>query len=638
MIISVLNVAVADTNNKETSKNLTVKERITFSKPTIGINGEYISLNVKETNTFLDSPGRPMIPKITKTYKFPFGTKIKNVDCIISGISEEKISGTIKLAPEHQPLTSFQNTLSTSKKVDEDIHPQDLGIYPDKWFDYEIKCGLDKGERTIFVIFHVYPIRYDPSENKILEIKKADLKIYYDAEENPVYKENKYDLVIITPKTFVDSVLPLKIHKEKMGISTNITTIESIYKQYFSKGRDKPEKIKLFIKDAIEEWGITYVLLVGARNHQFFRFYIPVRYSNLEDRSGWNETYISDLYYADIYKGTGEFEDWDSNGNGIFGEWTWYWKPEWNWWSNDIKEKDVIDLVPDVYIGRLACKNVLEVITAVDKIIRYETKSYGKKWFNNMACFGGDSFPSDDGYYEGEEQNALAASYMESYGFNTTMYWTSLGTLKDYRDTVGAFNKGIGFVYFAGHGSPTIWCTFLPENDTWVDGLMTKEMFLLMNNDKFPICVVGGCHSSQIDVGFPNFITGLLESGLKYFEWLIDKDCFGKVKWVPDTFSWKLITQRWGGTIATMGNTGLGWIAPGEGCTGSLDGWINSHFFLTYTQLKDDENCTLGMVHSENIKSYIQTFYPNTNAKHRKTVEQWILLGDPTLKIGGYPS
>ena len=317
-----------------------------------------------------------MLPKITKTYKFPFGTKIKNVDCIISDISEEEISGTIKLAPAPLTLTTSQSILSTSIKIVEGSNTRDIGIYPNKWFNYEIKCGLDKGIRTVFVIFHVYPIRFNPSDNKILEINSADLKIDYEKGENSVNIENKYDLVIITPKIFVDSVLPLKTHKENMGISTNITTTESIYSKYLFKGRDRPERIKLFIKDAIEEWDTTYVLLIGARNHQFFRFYLPVRYSNLEDRSGWNETYVSDLYYADIYKGAGEFEDWDSNGNGIFGEWTWYWKPEWNWWSNDIKEKDVIDLVPDVYIGRLACKNNIEVINAVDKIIRYETKPY----------------------------------------------------------------------------------------------------------------------------------------------------------------------------------------------------------------------------------------------------------------------
>ena len=119
-------------------------------------------------------------------------------------------------------------------------------------------------------------------------------------------------------------------------------------------------------------------------------------------------------------------------------------------------------------------------------------------------------------------------------------------------------------------------------------------------------------------------------------EWLVDEDCYDKLMWVPDTISWKLI-KHWGGAIATIGNTGLGWVAPGEGCTGSLDGWINSHFFLTYAELIDDENCTLGMVHGDNIKSYIQTFSPNTNAKHRKTVEEWALIGDPSLKIGGYP-
>jgi hypothetical protein len=189
----------------------------------------------------------------------------------------------------------------------------------------------------------------------------------------------------------------------------------------------------------------------------------------------------------------------------------------------------------------------------------------------------------------------------------------------------------------AGHGSPVIWCTHLPENETWVDGLYNRQMFLLSNYEKLPIVVIGGCHNSNYDVGLPHFFLGILKLGARYFEWIYDEDCYDKVTWVPNTFSWNLMIQ-WGGAIATIGNTGLGWVAPGEGCTGSLDGWINSHFFLTYSELQDDENCTLGMVHGDNLKSYIQTFSPNTNAKHRKTVEEWALLGDPSLKIGGYPS
>ena len=44
------------------------------------------------------------------------------------------------------------------------------------------------------------------------------------------------------------------------------------------------------------------------------------------------------------------------------------------------------------------------------------------------------------------------------------------------------------------------------------------------------------------------------------------------------------------------------------------------------------------MVYSKTITDYIDTFSPNDDELDRKTVEQWVLLGDPSLKIGGYPS
>ena len=44
------------------------------------------------------------------------------------------------------------------------------------------------------------------------------------------------------------------------------------------------------------------------------------------------------------------------------------------------------------------------------------------------------------------------------------------------------------------------------------------------------------------------------------------------------------------------------------------------------------------MIHSNTISDYVTFFNPNRDEIDRKTVEQWVLLGDPSLKIGGYPS
>ena len=45
----------------------------------------------------------------------------------------------------------------------------------------------------------------------------------------------------------------------------------------------------------------------------------------------------------------------------------------------------------------------------------------------------------------------------------------------------------------------------------------------------------------------------------------------------------------------------------------------------------------LGMAHSQAIATYINSFdMTDIGAGHTKTVEQWVLLGDPSLMMGGY--
>jgi hypothetical protein len=162
----------------------------------------------------------------------------------------------------------------------------------------------------------------------------------------------------------------------------------------------------------------------------------------------------------------------------------------------------------------------------------------------------------------------------------------------------------------------------------------------LKNRGKYPICVVGGCHNSKFDVAPANLIKGFLKLGLKYFTWIDDENVVGKLEFLRRCWSWNLVRQRSGGSIATIGNSGLGWGVGGEACVEGEDGFITSHFFEVYKNIveTDPQNCTLGQVHSGTISLYIQTFQPNNDELDRKTIEQWVLLGDPSLKIGGYPN
>jgi len=439
-----------------------------------------------------------------------------------------------------------------------------------------------------------------------------------------------YDLLIIAPKKYTDALQPLIVHKNRVGIKTNLVALNDVYEQMFWHGRDKQEKIKYFIKTAKEEWGITYVMLVGDFQT------VPVRYVyNADNNTSWNEPcFISELYYADLYDKNGNFSSWDTSNNGIYGE----------WYGDPAKDPD-IDLYPDVYVGRLACSNIAEVKVMVRKIIRYETTTYGQEWFHRIVVAGGDTYPVSENpnwtAYEGEENTLHVLENMS--GFEPTKLWTSDGTFTAPKDMIRAVSKGCGFFYLDGHASAFGWSTHPPNDaNTWIDGLNVNSMNSLRNKQMFPICVVGGCHNMEFDVTPQNIIKGLREEGLQYFSVkTVPFGSFWKYTWIPECWGWKLTRMSSGGAIATIGCTGLGMTKEDKLSFSGAGDYLEPTFFHEYGV---NGTTILGRVWGNTITDYLnrypinwQTPAAKDSAIDAKTVQQWALLGDPSLKIGGYP-
>ena len=421
-----------------------------------------------------------------------------------------------------------------------------------------------------------------------------------------------FDLLIITPAQFKKELEPLVDHKNSNGISTTLVTLTKLYDEEFW-GRDNPEKIKYFIRDAIENWGIKYVLLVGDFTQ------MPVRYVHNEDvNSGFHEPcFISELYYADIYDKNDGFSSWDTDNDGIYGEWI----------DDEISEEAEdknIDLYPDVFVGRLACRNRVEVKTMVNKIINYETSTFGEEWFNKIVVVAGDTYPEINGN-EGEENTIHVLENMS--GFEQIILWTSDGTFTGVRDILRAVNKGCGFLYFDGHANPFHWSTHPPgDRNTWIEGLSILSMSRLTNGKKLPICVVGGCHNLQFDV----HLGKLREDPWYYFTW------------IPECWGWKLTRKIGGGSIATIGCSGLGMTKEDKESFSGAGDFLEPTFFYEYGVNGTD---ILGEVWGKTITDYLNKYPIDWGtpaawdyAIDAKTVQQWVLLGDPSLKIGGYPS
>lgn len=610
--------AGAVTNTTHTLMQQT--ETIVFSYPEIAIKEDKAVVSISNANTWLYTPNAPMLPASVTTYIFPFGTKIKTLDVTFSEAQEHPLEQTLLSAPH--PVTSVEGMKTIEIQGENEL----TTLYPDKLFDYHLGAGISGNDHVLFVTIRCFPIQYNPGENTIIFRNKAHLSLTYELPSAQTQTVDDYTLVIIAPETFSEALLPLVNHKISKGITTKLVSRNEICDSvYFPvEGRDCAEEMKYFIKNAFDQWGTRYVLLVGGRYGGVLneKWWVPVRYSHLDDGYNWEGSYLSDLYFADIYDAYGNFSTWDSNGNGIFAEW------------ND-QGQDIIDMYPEVCVGRLACKNVNQVKTLVHKITIYENTTAGKDWFNRMVVVGGDSAPNaTDPWYEGEEENKLALEYMT--GFEGVKLWTSTGSFSGPEDVLDAINAGCGFLFFDGHGNPMSWSTHPPHNEsTWINGLQVKDMPKLTNGERLPITVCGGCHNGQFNTSLLNILKGIIQEQLQYFQWK-----FFLGEWTPECWAWKLISVKNGGSIATMAYTGLDWFAEGDynndsipDCVQFFSGYVNTQFFKNYGV---NAITMLGEAHTQSLIDYLTMFPPMEEKLDCKTVQEFVLLGDPSLKIGGY--
>ena len=559
----------------EENENNTITLTFEFDKEDFEIERKnaYVAIDCKKEMNYVVKEGYPMLPYDVKVLKFPVGTVIEDVE--IEEINTERKEINQKLIPAPPvKADSFQ-------RIEGEIYMKNKP-YPENWISYHIGVGVEDNERAIFLVIHAYPYRYNPVKNELEFLKHGKVKITYTLPSKPLFNKDEYDLLIICPSQWVEQLQPLKEHKEKYGIKTIIVSLDEIYggKYFATQGRDDAEKVKYFIKDAIENWGIEYVLLVGGRKFSKEEWIMPVRYAYSIDKvPPFTENgYLSDLYFADIYDANGNFSSWDTNGNGIYAEY------DYNGRYDDV------DLYPDVYVGRLPCRNKLELKIVVNKIIQYE-KGQGE-WKRRAILCGGDTDLNDrDDINEGEYLNEKVAEVLEDY--DCIFLWTSLNTLSR-KNFWQEMMKGAKFVDLSGHGSPNSWATHPHNSDEWI-GITLFDIFTYFNGEKLPIFFANACHTCQFNLTY---------------------ECFG----------WSFVKKAGGGAIAFIGSTGLSYGFGGYATAESLSGYLEIEFFRNHNEE------FLGNAFYNAIISYLNNI-PMDDWQDYKTVEEYVLFGLPCLKM-----
>ena len=409
----------------------------------------------------------------------------------------------------------------------------------------------------------------------------------------PLSGAEGYDLVIIAPEQFSGELSGLVGHKNSHGVLTFLQTVEEIYDEY--SGVDEAEQIKYFIKDAYDSFHVQYVLLVGDIDR------VPIRRTALS----WEyfgdlvvPDVLTDLYYADLYDANGSFASWDPNQDGLFSEIRMVMdnRP----YNETFEVIDSVEMTPEVMVGRLPCSSVREVKIVVQKIITYENTTSGSEWFHRLILMGGDTFPSMGGISEGEVVTEHIASVLP--GFTPVRLWTSTQGFRPWKINK-EISKGAGFVSYSGHGFQYGIATSDYDNPARRYYLL-PYILGIRNKERYPVMYFDACLTGAFD----------------YQLFGIDVPCF----------AWALVKKPNTGAIAAVAATRVGFggfagtpLIAGASC-------LHASFFEAYSS-----GVSLGEMFLQAQQTYIEDVWESI-IYDPLTVQEFCLIGDPSLRVGGY--
>jgi hypothetical protein len=284
-------------------------------------------------------------------------------------------------------------------------------------------------------------------------------------------------LLIVAPDRFRSSLVDYVGHKQKL-MPTELVSLEKI--EASTVGVDDPERLKRFIYEHRKNLG--YVLLVGDVDA------MPVRYMVLDrgTPAAFNYAfYPSDLYYADLEKADGKFEDWNGNKEGFHAQYFGEVRGETN--KHDPINYDHVNYRPKIAVGRWPVSTADEVKLVADKSTEYEDSvrdgSYAGA--NKLAIFHPGGWVDARG-----RLSALAETFPDTWKSKRFLYPDGKGPAGPEDPTqanvVAAMNSGIGLILHAGHGSEA----------TWHGCFSIKALAQVKNADRLPVVMSAGCSTA----------------------------------------------------------------------------------------------------------------------------------------------
>ncbi|MCL4741662.1 MAG: hypothetical protein KJZ54_05595 [Phycisphaerales bacterium] len=285
-------------------------------------------------------------------------------------------------------------------------------------------------------------------------------------------------LLIVAPRELAGALGEFVEFKRERLVTTLVTLEDALAA---GEGVDDAERLKRYLYARWREGGVRHVLLVGDAD------VMPVRYMVL-DR--WTEPafhyafYPSDLYYADLARADGSFDDWNGRTDGFHAHYFGEVRGETN--KDDPINFDGVDYRPEVGLGRWPVSTPEEASLVAAKSMRHEraVERGEGEWLGRagLVMVGGwvDARPR----FEAMRSRLEPAWGVERMYYEGEAYGVAEPTEPGLVDLI---NGGVRLVLHAGHGN----------DDRWEHCLSVGSLERLTNAEMLPVMMSAGCSTAR---------------------------------------------------------------------------------------------------------------------------------------------
>jgi hypothetical protein len=285
-------------------------------------------------------------------------------------------------------------------------------------------------------------------------------------------------LLIVAPRAFTKALSVFVAHKKRL-LPTRLVALQTILAS--SPGADDAEKLKRYLYDQWRSHALGYVLLVGDPAIMPIRYRAVCGSDPSLGKCGFSPV---DMYYADLARRDGSFDDWNAVKKGYQRQYygtTMLWEQA----KKEPCNFDRIDYLPDVAVGRWPVRTATEARLLAAKTIRYERAVLADDPVQvrrvGFICGGGyvDARRDMDAMAARLEAHSGCLSMRLYYGKDANFFAPepSQHTIK------GMLQRGVGLVIHTGHGN----------RGAWAEGLQVGRVAALRNAGLPPVIFSLAC-------------------------------------------------------------------------------------------------------------------------------------------------